>query len=259
MTSRQLPVAPALQDALALAEGAGRSAGSFLAPEVQTWLASPEQGLTSEIELVRGADGAAEALARLAPSTMTVVAIAPSERACWAELVRRSDAAPETCVAGLTYDDAGAVSRLVWLRAPLVPATELDGRPDTPDARPVLEAYFADLMRSRFREAAAHFAVDTLYSHPPYAGGTERVLFASREALCRGFADERGASPVRQVVTGFWQRHDRAFLEGVIEGVPDGGTFFSTAQISAEGEIARYVAFYSGSRIPGGHQLAPAA
>ncbi len=40
------------------------------------------------------------------------------------------------------------------------------------------------------------------------------------------------------------------FVEGVIEGIPDGGTFFSTAQITPEGEIARYVAFYSATRIP---------
>jgi hypothetical protein len=40
------------------------------------------------------------------------------------------------------------------------------------------------------------------------------------------------------------------FIEGVIEGIPDGGTFFSTAQISPHGEIARYVAFYAARRIP---------
>jgi hypothetical protein len=39
-------------------------------------------------------------------------------------------------------------------------------------------------------------------------------------------------------------------IEGVIEGIPDCGTFFSTAQITPEGEIARYVAFYSATRIP---------
>ena len=40
------------------------------------------------------------------------------------------------------------------------------------------------------------------------------------------------------------------FAEGVIEGIPNGGTFFATGQISAEGEIARYVAFYSSQRVP---------
>ena len=140
------------------------------------------------------------------------------------------------------------MSRLVWLRAPLVPAREAADA--APDGRPILERYFADLMSSRFREAAAHFSVDAIYSHPPYAGGTERVLFEGREALWRGFAVERGPSPVQQIITGFWQQGDRVFVEGVIEGIPDGGTFFSTAQISADGEIARYVAFYSATRIP---------
>ena len=70
----------------------------------------------------------------------------------------------------------------------------------------MLERYFAALMNSRFHEAAAHFTADTIYSHPPYAGGTERVLFRGREALGRGFVEQRGPSPVRQIVTGFWQQ-----------------------------------------------------
>jgi hypothetical protein len=61
---------------------------------------------------------------------------------------------------------------------------------------------------------------------------------------------ERGPSPARQIIVALWQQGDRVFVEGVIEGIPDGGTFFSTAQITAEGEIARYVAFYSATRIP---------
>ena len=239
--------------ALALAEGSSQTTEGFLAPDVQTWLASPEQGLTAAIELVRGPGATADALARLAPSTLTVVATAPGERACWAEITRCGEADPETCVAGLTYDATGAVSRLVWLRAPLVPVLEVNGGLGALDARAILESYFADLMRSRFRQAAAHFTVDTLYSHPPYEGRTERVLFRGREALRRGFVTERGHSRVRQVVTGFWQRDHRVFIEGVIEGIPDGGTFFSTAEISSEGEIARYVAFYSRSRIPSAH------
>ena len=187
MTSLGAPRPPALDGALALAEGSSHKTGSFLAPEVQAWLASPEQGVTAAIESVRGADATADALARLSPSSLTVVATALTDRACWAEITRRGEAEPETCVAGLTYDAAGAVSRLVWLRAPLVQVLQVDDGPDAPDARSILEKYFADLMRSRFREAAAHFTVDALYSHPPYAGGTERVLYRGREALWRGF------------------------------------------------------------------------
>ena len=169
-----------------------------------------------------------------------------SDTSCWAEVTRAGDREPpETCIVGLTCDEVGAVSRLVWLRAPLAPPWNDDEEASVADGRPVLERYLADLQQSRFREAAAHFTADTLYSHPPYAGGTERVLFQGREALANGFATERGPSPVRQVITDLWQR--------VIEGIPNGGTFFSTAQITSGGEIARYVAFYSAERIPDLH------
>jgi hypothetical protein len=249
VTSLQVPRPHALEGVLALADGSSQAGGSFLAPEVDGWLASPEQGLTAAIESVRGADATAGALARLAPSTLTVVATTSYHGACWAEITRRGETEPETCLAGLTYDATGVVTRLVLLRVPLVPILEVGTGPDAPDAQPILQKYFADLSGSRFREAAAHFTVDTLYSHPPYAGGTERVLFRSREALWRGFVTERGESPVRQVVTGFWQQQDRVFVEGVIEGIPNGGTFFATAQVSSDGEIARYVAFYGAKRI----------
>jgi hypothetical protein len=250
----------ALDDALALAEGSSRTIGSFLAADVRTWVASPEQSPAAAVEAVRGAKDTVDALARLAPSNLTVVVTVVGDDACWAEVTRVGDGEPETCIAGLTYDSDGAVSRLVWLRAPLVPslgvdsplipASDVDKAQSTPGARPVLERYFADLMSSRFRDAAAHFTLDTIYSHPPYAGGQERVLFRGREALWRGFVTERRPSPARQVITALWQRGGRVFVEGVIEGIPDGGTFFSTAQISSEGEIARYVAFYSARRIP---------
>jgi hypothetical protein len=255
MTSLQTNLLRALEDLLALAEGSGGTAESFLAPDVQTWIASPEQGVTATIELVHGAADSGEALARLTPSRLTVVAAVASDRACWAEVTRRSSVdEPETSIVSLACDGGGAVSRLVWVRALLVPAIdEVDEKMSAPDGRPVLERYLGDLQRSRFREAAAHFTVDTLYSHPPYAGGTERVLFQGREALANGFAIERGPSPVRQVITGLWQRAGRVFVEGVIEGIPDGGTFFSTAQITSGGEIARYVAFYSAERIPSLH------
>jgi hypothetical protein len=245
-------------------------ASELLAPDVRAWFASPEQGLAAQIESVDGATATTEALARLAPSTLTVCATVVASDGCWAELTRAGvtwggdgDGDPEeTCVVGLSYDDAGAVSRLVWLRAPLappagsgvagrpVPSADGNGATTASDGRPILERYLADLSQSRFGEAATHFTADTIYSHPPYGGGTERVLYRGRDALAHGFAHDRGPSPVRQVITGVWQRGGRMFVEGVIEGIPNGGTFFSTAQISPEGEIARYVAFYSATRIP---------
>jgi hypothetical protein len=266
MTSLQIAGLGALDDVLGLAEGSSRASEAFrttghaLAPDVQTWIASPEQGLLAAIDSAHGAEATIDALGRLAPSGLTVVGAVTSEDACWAEVSRRGEGGPETCLAGVTYGATGEVARLVWVRAPLVPGREVGGAgaapvgptPDgqTPDGRAILERYFADLTNSRFREAAGNFTVDTLYSHPPYAGGTERVLFDGREALWRGFVELRGPSPVRQVITGFWQQDERVFVEGVIEGIPNGGTFFATGQLSPEGEIARYVAFYSGQRLP---------
>lgn len=250
MSSLQATGLEAPVDVLAVVEGSSQALPESLAPRVRTWLASPEQDLTAAIESVCGVEASCEALSRLAPSGLTVVASVRTERAYWAEITRQADDGAETCLAGLTYEPGGRVSRVVWLRAPLVPQWRRGPREDGPDARPVLESYFAALMSSRFREAAAHFTADTLYSHPPYAGGNERVLFHDREALARGFETERGPSPARQIITDLWQRGGRVFVEGVIEGIPDGGTFFSTAEISREGEISRYVAFYSATRIP---------
>jgi hypothetical protein len=200
---------------------------------------------------VAGVEGSIRALAGLAPSSLTMVASVRLDRAGWAEVARYGDAGPETCIVGLTYDPGHRVSRLVCLRAPLVPPRRPDTGSTAPEARPVLEGYFAALMNSRFSEAAAHFTTDTLYSHPPYVGGAERVLFRGRGALAHGFETERGPSPARQIITDLWQRGSRAFVEGIVEGIPNGGSFFSTADISREGEIARYVAFYSATRIPG--------
>ena len=243
----------ALEDVLGLVSGrpTSRALGGCLAPDVRTWLASPEQGLSGATQSVAGVEGSIGALAGLAPSSLTVIASVRSDLAGWAEVARYGDAWPETCIVGLTYEPSHRVSRLVCLRAPLVPPRRPDTGSTAPDARPVLESYFAALMNSRFREAAAHFTADTLYSHPPYAGGAERVLFRGRGALAYGFETERGPSPARQIITDLWQQGSRAFVEGIIEGIPNGGSFFSTADISCEGEIARYVAFYSTTRIPG--------
>ncbi len=250
MTSLHALRPRAVEDVLALAEGVSPASPAHLAPDVHTWLASPDQGLRATTEFVRGADATAAALAGLGPSRVTIAATVAGEHACWVELTRSGGGDPETCIAGLTYNALGRVSRLVWLRAPFVAAAKPGAGANAPDGRPVLEQYFLDLMASRFREAAAHFAPDVIYSHPPYGAGAARVLFRGREALRRGFAIERGPTPARQVITALWQRRDRVFIEGAIEGVAHGGTFFSTAQITSGGEIARYVAFYSARRIP---------
>jgi hypothetical protein len=246
-----LPLSVAFGNALAVAEGSRRSPGAWLAADVQAWFASPEQGLVAGIEPLRGPDAVTDALGRLAPSALSVAGVVSADDVCWAEITRRGDREPaETCVVGLTFDADGAVSRLVWLRAPLVPMGTGEEEADAPDGRPILKRYLAELMRSNFAEAAAQFSTDAIYSHPPYAGGTERVLYQGRGALAHGFVTDRGPSPARQVITHHSQRAGRVFVEGVVEGIPNGGTFFSTGHITPRGEIARYVAFYSARRIP---------
>ena len=251
MTSLRESRSPALAGIVSLAEGSTADGAVFLAPDVKGWFASPEQGLVADIEAAAGAEAVSAAFARLAPSSMTVVAIADADDACWAEVTRCADGDTETCLVRLSYDAAGRVCRVVWLRAPFAPASAVAGSCDAPDGRPILERYFAALQASRFCEAAASFALGTVYSHPPYGGGPERVLYRGRAALERGFAIDRGPTPARQVITAFSQQGDRAFVEGIIEGIPNGGTFFSTAQITPECEIARYVAFYSATRLAG--------
>src|SRR5262249_25678044 len=139
MSSVQADGLGALGDVLALAEDSGRTYASRLAPDVRCWLASPAQGLSAAATSVSGVRASTDALARLGAPSLTVVASVHSDRACWAELARQGDGFRETCIAGLTYDAGGRVSRVVWLRAPLVPRVQIrggDGAP--PDARPVL-------------------------------------------------------------------------------------------------------------------------
>src|SRR5690348_7765658 len=104
MTSLQARRRSGLDDVLALvgdstgASKAWQTAGHALATDVQTWLASPEQGLKAAIESVHGAEATIEALARLAPSGLTVIGAVASGDTCWAEIARRGEGEPETCL-----------------------------------------------------------------------------------------------------------------------------------------------------------------
>src|SRR5262249_35655151 len=135
-------------------EGSVSASSGLLAVDVRAWVADPTQGVAATIDSVDGAEAALEVLARLAPSEPAVDAVVVTGRACWAELPRRGNADPETCLVGLTLDAAGLVRRLVLVRAPLVPP--VPAQEFAPPGRPILKAYFEDLMNSRFREAAAH-------------------------------------------------------------------------------------------------------
>jgi hypothetical protein len=251
MSSSTDPSSTALRGLVAIAEEGHRADPGSLAADVRGWLASPQQSLSADVDTLRGRADTAAALGRLAPSALTVAATVPTPRGCWAEISRLADGGAETCVVGLTLGDRDDVVRLIWFRAPAVPTGPRVAGPPPADGRAVVESYFDALMHARFREAARHFAIDTIYSHPPYRPGAPRVLFRGRDALWRGFAQDRGPTPARQVVTGFWQREELFFVEGVIEGIPDGGTFVSAGRLTPAGAIARYVAFYSSQRIAG--------
>src|SRR5829696_5323259 len=240
----------ALRSILALAQGGADAAEEALAPSVGTWLASPAQGITASIDFVSGIEPTVAALFDLAPCTLTVMGAVVTPTVTWTEVGRRAGGVEETCVVALSHDARGLVTRLVWFRAPAVPTSDLAAVADSPYGRPRIERYFAALVASDFPAAAAHFTVDTIYSHPPYGGRPERTLFRGRDALLDGLVHQRGSNPVRQVITGFWQERARIFVEGVVEGIPNGGTFVATAEMATEGEIARYVAFYTSRRIP---------
>jgi hypothetical protein len=240
----------ALGSILALAQGGAEAAEGVLAPSVGTWLASPAQGITASIDFVSGIEPTVAVLSDLAPCTLIVTGAVVTPTATWAEVGRRAAGVEETCVVGLSHDARGLVTRLVWFRAPAVPTSGLATEADSPYGRPSIESYFSDLVASDFPAAAAHFTADTIYSHPPYGGRLERALFRGRDALLDGLVHQRGSNPVRQVITGFWQERARIFVEGVVEGIPNGGTFVATAEMSTEGEIARFVAFYAGRRMP---------
>ena len=236
---------------IGLAEsGANGSRISALAPEAAGWFSSPDQGITFEIDHALGAPELSRRLASLGPCAIEVLGSVLEGRCWWAELTLSGEREPETCLVQFTLDGEDRVTEVVWLRASTVPGTGRRAGECSLDARQALEAYFGDLQAARFDRAAERFGSDGIYSHPPYRPGADRVLWQGREAILDGFTYERGESPVRQIITDAAQSGGRAFVRGIVEGVPNGtgGTFLSTAEFSAAGEITRYVAFYSAVR-----------
>jgi hypothetical protein len=231
---------------LSLLSGSPAAIARSLAPGARAWLADQDQGRRGELDGRSGAEAVACSLERLGPASPVLESCLSGPEFCWAEITRLH----ETCLVRCAMSPAGLVRHLLLLRAPAVPSLQPSAAAAAPRGRPIVERYFDDLMNTRFEDAAGHFTSDTIYFHPPYSAGEEWVLFRGREALLEGWVTLRGPSLARQVVTGFWQVKDRFFMEGVVEGIPNGGSFFSTGQLTARGEIARYTAFYSAIRIP---------
>ena len=239
----------ALGSALRLGATGFAEPGLRFADGVRGYFSSPAQGLVAQCCRTDGPDATTRAIASLAPCELTLVAEAGDDSEWWAELTRVvPDHDPETIVLSLRDGGGGAIERIVCLRASYVPMPTASEAGSTAPARALFEGYFEALQDSRFGDAAAYFSTDALWVHPPYAGSPERELARGRRELIHTFVHKRGDSPVRQVITGFWQADDCVFLEGVIEGIPNGGSFASTGQLSASGEVNRYVAFYTAAR-----------
>jgi hypothetical protein len=234
---------------LRIAAGAGSSGAADLAQDVHGYFATPAQGLAAEVTHTSGRLSTITGLTAFGLSSLDLVAQAEGADDCWAEFTRVAAAdRPETLVLGARANAKGEIARVVLLAVPRVPGRVEPGAESAPEARGEFERYFAALQASRFDDAAARFSEDTVWSHPPYRGSPDRELARGRNELVDIFVSKRGPSPVVQLITSFWQSGDKVFLEGVVEGIPNGGSFVGTGQITSSGEINRYVAFYSATR-----------
>jgi hypothetical protein len=239
MTSLRPPstsVPPALQRLL---EG---DASAFAAGALYAH-AAPEEDLHATRSLARDPATIAAVLAARGPETPEVLTGVADGRDCFAE-GRLDDT---SFVVSLQLADDGAIARALWLASAPVPPS--GGQGDPGDARPILERYFTHLQAGEFEAAVACFSDDVLYSHPPYRGDTERAQFRGHDELLHGLVHKRGISPARQVITGLVQRGPECFIEGIVEGVPNSGTFVSSVSLAADGRMARYAAWYCTPRV----------
>ena len=168
------------------------------------------------------------------------------------ELHDASDRPAATYVCSARIGGGGLLERLVAFscsgaRDPI--PTDVDATTEPADAATVVHHYFADLDAGRFADAAARFADDVLYSHPPYRhtgiDDPDRIEFRGRPALEAAF-HRRGPTSFDHEVLVTIQRGPHCMLEGAVSGLPDGGTgsFISSLSLAADGTIRRYLSFY---------------
>jgi ketosteroid isomerase-like protein len=155
-----------------------------------------------------------------------------------------------TFAASLQLDADGLINRYLAFIAnpPVDPAP--DGSGAAPgDAVDVLRRYFEALDAGAFADAADQFSADVVYSHPPYRhtgiDSDERVVFRGRDQLLAAFI-ARGRQSFGHRLVAAGQRGPLCLLEGVVEGLPDGGdgSFVSSLTVDGDGRIKRYVSFY---------------
>jgi SnoaL-like protein len=209
--------------------------------------AAPEDDLRGSRAVAAGRDAIAIALEERGPQPAQVVACLVAGYSLMAE-GRLEDA---SFVASLQLDCDGRTRRALWLSsAPVARSPPWGGGVgENPDARPILDRYFSHLQAGRFRKAVGCFSEDCRYSHPPYAGCSARLEFRGRDELLEGFENKRGPSPARQIVTALLQRGRDCIVEGVVDGIPNGGSFISSLSLADDGRIRRYAAWYCAPRV----------
>jgi ketosteroid isomerase-like protein len=151
-----------------------------------------------------------------------------------------------TCAASLQLGGDGLIARSLFFScAPVTPPEPVDGG-ELPPVWPLLERYFTALNDGAFDAAAACFAEDCLYSHPPYRPGEPQAEFHGRRELAELWPSRRGTRRVETTIDACVQRGNHAFVEGVAAG----GSFLSTIVLAPDGLISRYLAFYTPTLVP---------
>jgi hypothetical protein len=214
-------------------------------PDAILGYAVPDDDLRAGRSLVRGRDEIAAVLAANRPVEILV------QVADGLDVLAEGRAGDASVAASLQLDEDGAIARGFWLASAAVDpsATWAGGPGDEGEARPVLDRYFAHLQAGAFADAGACFSEDCLYSHPPYRGCTERVNFRSRDELVHGWETLRGTAPGRQVITAIAQSGPDCMFEGVVDGIPNGGSFLASLSLGTDGLIRRYSAWYCAPRV----------
>lgn len=151
-----------------------------------------------------------------------------------------------TCAASFQLDAAGGIERSLFFECQHVAAPAAWDAVPRPPVGPLLERYFAALNDGDFDAAAAAFAEDCLYSHPPYRPGEPQAEFHGRRELAELWPSRRGTRRVQTTIERCVQDGNHAFVEGVAAG----GSFLSTIVLDRDGLISRYLAFYTPTLVP---------
>jgi ketosteroid isomerase-like protein len=114
----------------------------------------------------------------------------------------------------------------------------------------IVTDYFRFLSAGKFEDAAACFAADAFYSHPPYDPGSDGVTASRLEArgtdslvrLFRARGERNWSHEIRSDTM-----ENRFYIEGVVRDASGAEvlSFLSVGYLDDNGLIARYVAYDS--------------